>query len=341
MLISDNERLILRLIVHYFILKACPISSNYLVKNSNLSYSSASIRNIMAKLEEKGYIHQPHTSAGRVPTTLGYRFYVDNMLPIGRVSADQKESIKKVYFQNAGDFEAVLREASRILSQLSSQLGVIISPQLDEGVFHRMDLTRLNSDRLLLVLLLKTGMVKAIYLQVNSNLKDEYLDSLRNILNERLFGLKLKEIRSNFSDIMKDIQEDEEGLISLFIKAADKIFDFSDDNEVYLNGTYNMLRQSEFMDKLEISGVVELLENKKVIIHLFDEESSKGEIKIRIGEEININGMKNFSIISAKYNVNEMVGTLGVIGPMRMDYSHIIPLVNYTANFLSNSFDSN
>ena len=139
MLINDNEKLILRLIVHYFILKAVPISSNYLVKHSKLSYSSASIRNIMAKLEEKGYIHQPYTSAGRIPTTLGYRFYVDYMLPLGRVSTDQKETIKKVYFQNVGDFEAVLKEAAKILSQLSSQLGVIISPQLDDGIFHRMD----------------------------------------------------------------------------------------------------------------------------------------------------------------------------------------------------------
>jgi heat-inducible transcriptional repressor len=295
----------------------------------------------MATLEEKGYIYQPHTSAGRVPTTLGYRFYVDNMMRMGHISSEQKNTIQMAVFQNTVDFETVLKEAAKILSQLCSQLGVIISPQFDNGIFHHMDINRLNSERLLLILSINSGMVKTIFLEVNSDIKSDYLNSLCDILNERLSGLKLKEIRLKFSEIVEDIPDDNQGLLPIFVKTAHRIFDFSEENEVYLNGTHNILRQPEFSDNLKFSGVVELLENKKIMVHLFEEKNFTENWTIQIGEEIKINNMQDCSIISAKYKINYMEGILGVIGPMRMDYSHLIPLVKYTAKFLSHSFEKN
>ncbi len=339
--LSDKEKLVLEAIVKFFILNANPVASNYVARHSALAFSPATIRNIMYSLEEKGYIYQPHTSAGRVPTTRGYRFYVDHMMRRARLSTGQKETIKKAVFQNPGDFETVLKEASRILAHLSQQLSVIISPEFDEGVFHRMDITRLSSERLLLILSIKSGMVKTILLEVSSYLRDEHLNSLCNILNERLHGLKVREIRAKFREIVQDIADDKSGLIPLFSKAAHKIFDFSGENEVFLTGTHNILRQPEFANSIKVSSVVELLEDKNLVIHLLDDDIPDQKLSIKIGEEIREKKMKNCSIISARYRIGNMSGTLGVIGPIRMDYSYLVPLVDFTANFLSDSLGEN
>lgn len=339
--LKEKEKLVLELIVRFFILKAAPVSSTYISKNSSLTFSPATIRNIMASLEEKGYIFQPHTSSGRVPTSRGYRFYVDYMMHVGRLSSNQKQTIQKAVFSNAGDFETVLKEAAKILAQLSNQLSVIISPQYDNGIFHRMDITRLSSERLMLILSIKSGLVKTIFLEVKSVLEEGYLESLSKVLNERLYGLRLREVRYKFREIVQDLPDKRQGLIPLFIKAAPKIFNFSEENEVYLTGTHHILRQPEFSDYIQISGVVEMLEDKNVVFHLFGSEDPVSELKIKIGEEINERQMKRFSIISAKYRINDMSGTLGILGPMRMDYCHLIPLVNYTAHFLSDSFEEN
>jgi heat-inducible transcriptional repressor len=338
--LNEKEKLVLEAVVKFYILTANPVASNYIAKNAHLAYKSATIRQVMAQLEEKGFICQPHTSAGRVPTTVGYRVYVDNMMKRARLSSDEKESIRRIINENPGDFDTVLREATRIIAHLSSQLGIIVSPQLEEGIFHRMDITRLSSDRLLLVITIKTGMVKTILLEIKSTIEDTYLDSLHSVLNERLHGMRLRDIRRKFREIVRDIKDEDTGLIHLFIETANRIFDFSGESEVFLNGTHYFLKKPDFSDNESISGVIELLEDKKVIIHLLDHSLVSEEINVKIGEEIEEQKMQNCSIIAARYKIGDVKGTLGIIGPTRMNYGHLVPLVDFTAHFLSDSFDA-
>ncbi len=339
--INDREKLVLEAIIKNFILTTTPVASSYIAQNSQFSFSPATIRSVMGKLEEDGYIYQPHPSAGRVPTTAGYRIYVNQMMKRSRLPRRQKEKIQEVIKENPGDLESLLRESTRILAQFSHQLSILISPHLDEGVFHRLDITRLSSERLLLVISIKSGMVKTIMLEINSNLTNDQLSSVRQILNERLNGLKLKQIRTKFKEIVKDIQNEETGLIHIFLKSANRIFNFNDDSEVFLTGTPNMLRQPEFSDYRKISQVVELLEDKKVIVHILNENTLESELNIKIGEEIGEQKMENCSIIAARYRIDQVSGTLGIIGPMRMDYSQLVPLVEFTAQILSDSLTAN
>ncbi|GAB4367233.1 MAG: heat-inducible transcriptional repressor HrcA [Calditrichia bacterium] len=338
--LNEREKLVLEAIVRNYILTTNPVASTYIARHSHLALSPATIRHIMGSLEEKGYIYQPHPSAGRIPTTMGYRIYVDEMMGRTRLSKQHKEQICQAIRQNPGDLENLLKEATRILAHLSRQLGIIISPHLGEGVFHRMEITQLSSERLLIVISIKSGLVKTIVLELHSSIQPDQLDLLKQILNERLEGLKLKEIRNRFKEIVQDLGEDDTGLIRLFISTAERIFDFSDDNDVYITGTHNILRQPEFLDTQKFSGIVELLEDKKIIIHLLDRSIATQDWNVKIGEEIGEQRMDGCSIIAARYRIGQVNGTLGIIGPTRMDYSHLVPLVNFTAQMLSQPLEN-
>ncbi len=335
--LSDREKLVLYTIVKNFILTANPVSSNFISTNSYLSLSPATIRKIMVELEAKGFIYQPYTSAGRVPTTAGYRTFVDQMMKRTRLSQEEKEQIRRVISSNSGDYETVFRESTRILAHLSKQLSIIVSPHLDEGVFHRMDINRLGSNRLLLIVSIQSGIVKTIVLEIDSDIHEKQLDLLQQLLNERLYGLKLKEIRLKFKEIVNDISTEDSPLMHLFIETAEQIFNFTEENNIFFTGTHNMLRQPEFSDHQEVSGLVELLENENIIIHLLDQKNSLLNLNIIIGDEIEEQKMKNCSIIAARYKIGHVLGTIGIVGPTRMDYSHLIPLVEYTAFALTDS----
>ncbi len=339
--LTEREKLVLGAIIRSFILRATPVASYYIARESHLPFSPATIRNIMASLEEKGYIYQPHTSAGRVPTTAGYRLYVDQMMRRARLSNESKQKIRQAVLSNPSDYENILREATRILAHLSRQLGIFITPHLDEGVFHRIEITRLTSERILLILAIKSGLVKTIVLELPSDIPEKQLEVLSQVLNERLHGLRIREIRQQFREIVKDIEDERSGLIHLFIQTAREIFNFSNETDIFLTGTHHILSQPEFSDANKISGVVELLENKNIIIHLLDDDNPDEEVTIKIGEEIEQEPMRNCSIIAARYRIGEVSGKLGIIGPTRMDYDHLVPLVDFTARLLSESFRDN
>jgi heat-inducible transcriptional repressor len=327
--------------VKNFILTANPVASSLIAHSGSLSLSSATIRNIMGQLEEKGYIFQPHTSSGRVPTNVGYRIFVDQMMRKSRLSSEEKEKIRQAININAGVYDEILKESSRILALLSHQLSVIVSPHLGEGIFQRMDINRLGSDRLLLIIYIKSGIVKTIMMEIESDVPAKQLDILAKLLNERLQGLKINEIRTKFKEIVSDISPEKSQLLHLFVDSAEKIFDFSENSDVFLTGTHNIIRQPEFNDFEEISRVVEALEDKNVIIHLLDQNQMMPDINVLIGEEISDSKMKKCSIITARYKIGQVRGTLGIIGPTRMDYSYLIPLVEYTSHALSESVEIN
>jgi heat-inducible transcriptional repressor len=340
-LLTDKERIVLDAIVKNYILTATPVASNHISRLTHLAYSPATIRNIMVALEEKGYIYQPHTSAGRVPTTAGYRTFVDHMMRKNRLSKIEREKIRQAIMISAGDFENVFRESSRILAHLSHQLSIIIAPELEEGIFHRMDLNRLNSEKLLLIIAIKSGMVKSIVMEINSGVSDKQLITLRQILNERLHGLKLREIRTGFKEIIKDVPAENSAILHLFVEAADQIFNFSTNKGIFVTGTHNMLSQPEFINSGDMLRVVEVLEDRNVIVHLLDLGESSIDTNILIGDEIELNYLQNCSIITARYRIGQVQGTLGILGPKRMDYAHMIPLVECTAGLLSDSYEGN
>ncbi|MBI2429409.1 MAG: heat-inducible transcription repressor HrcA [Ignavibacteriales bacterium] len=336
--LNDRERTILHNIVYSYIQTAIPIGSRYISKRKEIGLSPATIRNVMSDLEYWGYLGHPHTSAGRVPTDKGYRFYVDELMEIDRLS-DKDQTVIHSQLQGSVQTDEVLKIASKILGTISRQLSVVTAPQMTTGIFEKLELIQLSSTRLLVIISIRSGLVKTLMMEIQSEILRTRLDQVTQFLNERLSGLTLKEIRDSFIDRVRDFQNEESGLIRLFIESVDKLFDEDKKEKIHISGTKSMLSQPEFESTKNFKSVIELMDNEDIIIHVLENKDAKtGLTTVTIGEENKITDLKDFSLITSTYTVGDLTGTIGVLGPKRMAYSKMIPLVDYVAKTISGLF---
>ena len=338
--LTDREQEILESVVQYFVLTGNPVGSRTLSKERKWTLSPASIRNVMADLEDKGFLDHPHPSAGRIPTTRGYRHYVDNLVEMIQLSEEEKDLIKENIGQFSGDIDLVLEKTLQVRAKVSNLLGVILTPKFDEGILEKIDIIRSSSEKLLMILSIKDGIAKTILLEVHHELADELLAKITQLLNERLAGLKISKIKSTFRDRLSDLVNEESGLIRLFIDSADKFFDFTRYSNVIYSGTTNILNYPEFSDINKFSTLIELFEEKNIIVHMMEKRNLSPELKVTIGDENEETLVQNCSIITAPYTVGDIDGILGVIGPTRIVYRRVIPIVDFTAKFITNILQS-
>lgn len=341
--LTDREKIILRSIIQQFILTASPVGSRFITKKYDIGISPATVRNIMADLEEFGFINHPHTSAGRVPTDKGYRFYVDSLMEIQKIKNSEKGIINKGLDFESAETEEILRITSLILSNITRQLACVTYPRLESGILARIQLVTLSTNRLLVVISIKGGLVKTITLEVYSQLKASLLESVQNLLNERLYGLTFKEIRTTFEEIFTDIDEEQKPVIRLFVESVDKIFkEASSGSSLFITGAGNIIKQPEFEDPEKFPGIIELIENKDIIIHILDKGSGAGtnQVFISIGRENEDRKLEEYSFVSKEYKYGDTSGTLGIIGPKRMEYSKVVAIVDYMTKMLSEIFKS-
>lgn len=336
--LNTRERNILRSVVQQFILTASPVGSRNISKKYDMGISPATVRNIMADLEEFGFINHPHTSAGRIPTDKGYRFYVDSLMEVQKIKSSDKGIINKGLDIEPAETDDVLRLTSAILSNITRQLACVTYPKLDTGILAKLQIVSLSSNRLLIVISIKGGLVKTMTMEINSEVKPAQIVSVQSLLNERLSGLTFKEIRSTFSERFRDVDEDQKPVIRLFVDSVDKIFkDISSNDNVYVTGASNLIKQPEFEDPEKFPGIVELIENKDIIIHILDRgsETAPDQVFISIGSENEERKLEEYSFISKEYSIGSTSGTLGIIGPKRMEYSKVVAIVDYMAKMLS------
>jgi heat-inducible transcriptional repressor len=336
--LNERERTILHNIVYSYIQTAVPVGSRYISKRREIGLSPATIRNVMSDLEYLGYLDHPHTSAGRVPTDKGYRFYVDELMEIDRLS-DKEQNVISTQLQGNIETDEVLKIASKILGTISHQLSVVTAPQMTSGIFEKLELIQLSSSRLLVIISIRSGFVKTMMMEIHSEIPRTKLDEVSLMLNERLNGLTLKEIRDTFADRMRDLQNEKSGLIRLFIESVDKLFDENRTDKLHIGATKSMLAQPEFENTKNFKSIIELMENEDIIIHVLESTDQKtGLTTVTIGEESKINNLKDFSVVTSTYTIGEVTGTVGILGPKRMEYSKMIPLVDYVAKTISNLF---
>jgi heat-inducible transcriptional repressor len=336
--LTEREKEILESVIHQFVITGNPVGSRTLSKRNRSGLSPATVRNVMADLEERGFLGHPHTSAGRIPTTKGYRHYVDNLVKLSQLSAQEKELIKEKLGRFDGDVDYILGKTSQIMAKISNQLGVILTPKLDEGILEKIDVVPVSSDKILVILSIKDGLAKTILLEVRHQISTNMLERIVQVLNERISGLKINEIRKSFYHRIKDIADEETGLIRLFIDSAGNLFDFSRYADIKYTGTSNISTNPEFADINKFSALVELFEEKNIIIHIMERHSELPGLKVTIGDENEEKLIRECSIISAPYTFGNVDGVVGVIGPTRMAYKHIIPLVDFTAKWITRMF---
>ncbi len=341
--LTERERTVLRYVVHDFIETAVPIGSRYISKKheDELGLSAASIRNVMSELEYLGYINHPHTSAGRVPTDLGYRLYLDSLMEKETVSPTDREAIKSD-LQTADDTDDLVKQSSKLLSKISKQLCVVTSPQISRGIFEKLELVHLSSTRLMVIISVGLGLVRTLMMEVESEIPRERLEKIARILNERLSGLTLDQIRESFVDRVKDVQDDGSGLIRLFIDSVDKLFSPGKTDKFHIAGTDAIVEQPEFENPKNFRGVIELINDEEMIIHVLAKQTGNPDaVNVTVGQENRNEKLKDYSVITASYQAGNTVGQIGVIGPTRMRYSRMIPLVDYLAKTISDMFSTN
>ena len=337
-ILNYREEEILEAIVQQFVLTGNAVGSRTLSKRRGGELSAATIRNVMADLEEKGYLNHPHTSAGRIPTTKGYRLYVDRLISLTQLSAVEKKLIETKIGDFSGDVDYILENTINVLAKISSQLGVILTPKFQDGILEKIDIISVGSEKVMIVLSIRDGMAKTILLEVKREIPVKSLQNVISILNERLSGLQIREIQSTLPSRMKDVANENSGIIRLFVDSANQLFDFTRYSNLKYTGTSQIVNMPEFSSVEKFSALVELFEEKNIIIHMMEKLSESPGLKVRIGDENEELPVQECSIVTAPYTLGNVDGLLGVIGPMRMAYRKIIPLVDYTAKIITEIF---
>ncbi len=337
-ILKEREKAILRYVIHQFILNATPVGSRFISKKYNLGLSPATIRNIMSDLEDMGYLNHPHTSAGRIPTDKGYRVYVDSLMDPPVLNKKMKEFIDVNFDTDFSDAEELLRITSYVLSELTNQLALVSYPKLDHAVLEKIQIVRLSSTRILVVVSIKSGIVRTITLEINAESKEEHIEAVQNYLNEKLCGLTFTEIKNTFEERMRDINKESlKPVIRVFLDSVDKIFKDNISEKAFVSGTKNILKQPEFEDHSNIQSIIELIEDQDIIIHILDtkRETDPNDVSISIGGEINDEKLSEYSMITKEYVIGDIKGTLGIMGPKRMEYSKMVAAIVYIAEQLS------
>ena len=324
--------------VRSFIDTAGPVGSRFLVKNYPIGLSAASIRNTMSDLEDLGYLDHPYTSSGRVPTELGYRAFVDHLMKPSVLSKSDRDLLANQFQQLEGNPDALLKECSRLLGRLSNLLGVVLSPKLTTGVLERLEVVPLSSSRVMFVISLRGGLVKTVILELYSDLNRPDLERVVALLNERLAGLTLEEIRQTYAARIEDLHDERTGLVKLVLQSTAVLFSEQIDGRLSYAGAQNIVAQPEFLERPEdLKKLVELLEDDNFIVQLLEEAGTDkpGSVQARIGSEISDEKVEKYSIVTATYEFGDTVGTIGVLGPTRMNYARTFALVEGVAALLN------
>jgi heat-inducible transcriptional repressor len=311
------------------------VGSRVLANKFGLGISPATIRNSMQDLEELGLVKQPHTSAGRVPTDTGYRVYVDELLEPEDLGVSEKRKIEEEISVDYAAVEELLEQTARALGHVSQELGVILSPRFDKGILTRIDLIPVAEKKILVVLAVKSGLIKTILLEAESNLETLSLERTQSILNERLCGLSLREIIDSMEERLKDSSDADAKLLRLFLDSKETLLTFQETEQIHLGGTTNIVHQPEFKDKDALSSFIALLEEKKILTELVSTKGINKGIAITIGKELERGEVQSLSLVTSRYQAGEVSGTIGIIGPTRMRYGKLVSLVDYTAKLLS------
>ena len=330
---NERSRILLKSLIEKHISDGQPIGSRELAKSSGLELSPASIRNIMADLEEMGFIASPHTSAGRIPTPLGYRFFVDSLLTVQPLGSIERHKIEDQFRPDSA--ARLITTASQLLSNLTQFAGVVKSPSRQSSSFRHIEFVSLSDHRILLIIVAPDGDVQNKVLEASRKFTDSELTEATNYLNQKYAGMTFENIRARIQSELTELKDNISQLMSLAVSAGQEN---SAKNEDYIvSGETNLLSVNDLTMNIEsLRTLFEMFDKKTGILQLLDTSDRANGVQIYIGGESGLVPLDECSVVTAPYDVDgQVVGTVGVIGPTRMAYERVIPIVDITAKLLS------
>jgi len=316
--VQDDRKLrVLRAIIEDYIATHEPIGSRLLSERHDLGVSPATIRNDMAVLEDEGYLEQPHTSAGRIPTALGYRLFVDQLSSVKPLSTAEQRAIMK-FLAGAADLDDVMSRTTKVLSQLTKQAAIVQYPSLSKTAIRHVELVKVSHQRILIVLVTEAGRVEQRYLEAPTEITDVELAQLRNKLNAALVGIYLSDFQKQRSNIVSYFDENDREFANLILDVLIELSDREEEERVVIGGTANLARYADEYQSM-FRPVLEALEEQVVLLRLIGEAVAP-DISVKIGIE-NPTGLESAAVVTSGYQIGDnTVARLGVVGPTHMDY---------------------
>ncbi len=338
MALDERKKVILQAVVEDYINTAEPVGSRSISKKSDLNLSPATIRNEMGDLEEMGLLVQPHTSAGRVPSTLGYRLYVDNLMQKYEITASEVEKLHDAVELKMKELDKIVRAVALTFSNITGLPVIGVLPTAETGLVNNIKVVTVDSYTIMVIISDKSGIIKNKLLRLKYEISDDFIKSLNDILNENLTGLTLSDINlKNVMKVQSAVGKNFEILTSVLELVHEAVSEI-DTKQIFVEGLSNIFSFPEYNNIDKIKEIFSAMENKENLTQLISAMPNNGTIKIMIGDEVPINELKSNSVILAPYKVSDkLCGVIGVVGPARMDYSKIMSVLEYFTNQLSDA----
>ncbi|WP_248926760.1 heat-inducible transcriptional repressor HrcA [Paenibacillus hamazuiensis] len=326
-MLTERQRQILSAIVDDYIRSAEPVGSRSISKRGNVGFSPATIRNEMSDLEEMGFLEQPHTSAGRIPSHKGYRYYVDHLVKYGSVSNDEVDGLKLYFAEKIQEMEQVIQQVAMILSNLTNYTSIVLGPEVFNTTLKRLQIVPLNEQTAVAIIVTNTGQVENKTVTIPEGVQMSEVEKMVNLLNSRLINVPLYQFKTKlFNEISQEMSRYVSGYEEL-LGMLNGVLDAGEEDRVFLSGTTNMLTQPEFKDVEKVKTILDMLSETHTLVRLFAETPSG--IQVRIGQENQIEAINDCSLITATYSVDgQTLGTIGILGPTRMEYGKVIHLLD-------------
>lgn len=342
--LTERERRVLEAVIQAYVETAEPAGSRTLSRRFELGVSPATIRNTMSDLEEKGYLFHPHTSAGRVPTDKAYRVYVDSLVGVQPISQPVRDQLAEELSAGGSAIESILRRAAQSLGVLTQELGVAMGPQFDRSVMQRLELAKLSSDRILVVLTLGGGAMRTIFVEARTEIADDAVAEVASVLNERLAGLTLREVRTTLASRLRDTTPRSElarDLLNVFVQEGEQLFDVASNDEaaVVLGQAAVLAEQPEFSIGDNMRRLLELTDTRHQLATVLQSRVDQQGMTVTIGNEHADPRLERFTVVTSEYHTGDLTGVIGVIGPTRMPYEKVISLVHHTSRLLTELLD--
>lgn len=337
MQMNERKKKILQAIIHDYTQTAEPVGSRTIARKYDLGVSPATIRNEMADLEEMGLIEQPYTSAGRIPSDLGYRYYVDCIMEKSELSKVEEEHINKQYKTKVKEIEEVIFQTGKLLSNVTHYTSMIMTPQVGKKSIKHVQLIYMAPTQALVVIVMANGLVENKVMEIPESVKEEELNIISQVLNKKLQGLTIESVKKTvLQEIYSDLMRQKKTLDIILNVLDDSLDSEAGKDKVYLDGTLNILNQPEFKDVEKIRTLLGILNEEDIVRHILKVDKKGSGITIKIGEENKMDGFSDCSIITATYHIDgQVLGSVGVLGPTRMDYSKVVAVIEATTINLS------
>lgn len=331
-----RKQKVLLAIVHDYIATAEPVGSRTVAKKYKLGVSPATIRNEMADLEEQGFIEQPHTSAGRIPSERGYRYYVDFLMRKQEISKEVEELIRQEYKDKVRDMGQVINKTGLLLSQLTHYTAMVLTPRIGVSSLKHVQIVYMDQAQAMVIAVMDNGAVHHRLIEVPESITALDMGTISKVLNAKLQGLTMQSIKMEMiREIYSELNRHKH-VLDLVLELLHDSMVLGTEDKIYLGGVFNMLNQPEFHNVEKIKTMLSIMEQEKLLCDILDGVVEDEGVMVRIGGEIDQWDIKECSMISAAYTVHgRKIGSLGVLGPTRMEYAKVISVVDYLTKYLS------